>query len=544
MNLNFEIIAAHVSDYIKNENFFDTFEIEDIKRIMKYSHLTADQYVTLLKQSHSTISAKKLYLCTRDAKVTIQNLDEVVLILRAVKKYMKFKTFDSIIDALNQKEKEMSDFTQEIKQLQDKLKEFQNENKKTTTNQTNENYNHSQYILTKIPDPMRVSGCGIDFGVKKSCVAVSSIYMSDGKPFPILIDGKECPPSNVGFYDDEPVACADPSFSNPPCLEDIKLIIGKKFSDPDIQKRIPKWNFKLTEDSNGMTVFEVPMNSKNVIITPEEALTMIYKKLLMRVRSTLLPNERESLNLVLTVPVTFNLNQINIIKSAAKSAGINVISMIYEPVAVAISCGMHSSSEKKLMILYFDHYSFEVTILEKIRDRDGNDEFKIIANFSDLDLGEDFMIEILMDYFSEVLKRNGYDINCEHEIVKRKNISFLRNSCKKLYQNLTFSPTDKFTWYGLSTDSRDFRLRRSKFEELLEDHGFYDRIKNTINTCLRNAKYKPEDIDSIICHGSGTRFIYSKECLDEMFTEKDIRITQYPQEAIAKGAAIYARLFS
>ena len=42
MNLNFEIIAAHVSDYIKNENFFDTFEIEDIKRIMKYSHLTAD----------------------------------------------------------------------------------------------------------------------------------------------------------------------------------------------------------------------------------------------------------------------------------------------------------------------------------------------------------------------------------------------------------------------------------------------------------------------------------------------------------------------
>ncbi|EAY18172.1 hypothetical protein TVAG_122380 [Trichomonas vaginalis G3] len=156
MNLNFEDIAAHVSDYIKNENFFDTFKIEDIKRIMKYSHLTTDQYVTLLKQSHSTISAKKLYLCTRDAKVTIQNLDEVVLILRAVKKYMKFKTFDSIIDALNQKEKEMSDFTQEIKQLQDKLKEFQNENenatKKAPISQTNENYNHAQYILTKITE--------------------------------------------------------------------------------------------------------------------------------------------------------------------------------------------------------------------------------------------------------------------------------------------------------------------------------------------------------------------------------------------------------
>ncbi|EAY06454.1 ankyrin repeat protein, putative [Trichomonas vaginalis G3] len=156
MTLNFEDIAAHISNYIKNENFFDTFKIGDIKTIMKYSRLTADQYVTLLKQSHSTINAKELYVCTRNTKVTIQNLDEVVLILNSLKKYMKFNIFDGIIDVLKQNEKEMSDFTQEIKKLQDKLKAFPNETgnvtKDLTADVTNENYNHSQDILTKITE--------------------------------------------------------------------------------------------------------------------------------------------------------------------------------------------------------------------------------------------------------------------------------------------------------------------------------------------------------------------------------------------------------
>ena len=90
INLNFEYIGAHLIDYIENENFFDTFEIDDIRTIMKYSHLTADQFITLLKKAHSAINARKLYTCTRKANVTIKNIEEAVSILKSVKKYMKF----------------------------------------------------------------------------------------------------------------------------------------------------------------------------------------------------------------------------------------------------------------------------------------------------------------------------------------------------------------------------------------------------------------------------------------------------------------------
>ncbi|EAY22794.1 ankyrin repeat protein, putative [Trichomonas vaginalis G3] len=154
MNLNFEYIAAHISDYIKNENFFDTFEIEDIKTIMKYSQLTADQYITLLKQSSSTLKANKLYFCTRNANVTIQNFDEVVSILKSVTKYMKFHIFNGIIDFINQKDKELRDSTEEITKLQTELKTLQNQiqnaAKETTVTPINKTHNFSREFLTKL----------------------------------------------------------------------------------------------------------------------------------------------------------------------------------------------------------------------------------------------------------------------------------------------------------------------------------------------------------------------------------------------------------
>ncbi|EAY22946.1 hypothetical protein TVAG_076930 [Trichomonas vaginalis G3] len=156
MNLNFEYIAAHISDYIQNENFFDTFDIEDIKTIMKYLRLTADQFITLLKQSSSTINARNLYFCTQKANVTIQNFEDVVSILKSVKKYMKFNIFDGIINVFIQKDKEMNDCTEEIKKLQAELKKFQNQvqnaTKETTDTQNNENHKVSKEFLTKISE--------------------------------------------------------------------------------------------------------------------------------------------------------------------------------------------------------------------------------------------------------------------------------------------------------------------------------------------------------------------------------------------------------
>ncbi|EAY20386.1 hypothetical protein TVAG_109980 [Trichomonas vaginalis G3] len=106
---NFEYIAAHICDYIKENNFFDVFEIEDIKKILKISNLTTNDFIALVQQSHQTIKANELYICIRNTNISIQNMEDVISVLKSLKKYMKLEMLNGVIDFLDHKEKETSD---------------------------------------------------------------------------------------------------------------------------------------------------------------------------------------------------------------------------------------------------------------------------------------------------------------------------------------------------------------------------------------------------------------------------------------------------
>lgn len=127
---NFEYIAAHVSDYIDENKLFDVFEINDIKEILKKSNLTSKDFISLLKQSHHTIKSNQLYLCARNTKVTIQNFEEVIPILKSIRKYMKMSILDGVIDILNQTKNEIHGYTEKIEKLQTELNTMQNQKQK------------------------------------------------------------------------------------------------------------------------------------------------------------------------------------------------------------------------------------------------------------------------------------------------------------------------------------------------------------------------------------------------------------------------------
>ncbi|EAX95928.1 hypothetical protein TVAG_360890 [Trichomonas vaginalis G3] len=128
---NFEYIAAHIKDYIDEDKLFSTFETDDIKEILKYATLNANDFNTLMKQSHSTIKANKLYVCARDTKVSIQNYEDVVSVLKSVKKYMKIRILNGVINFLKQTQKENSDSAAKIQQLQTELSTVQNQKQKS-----------------------------------------------------------------------------------------------------------------------------------------------------------------------------------------------------------------------------------------------------------------------------------------------------------------------------------------------------------------------------------------------------------------------------
>ncbi|EAX86840.1 ankyrin repeat protein, putative [Trichomonas vaginalis G3] len=121
-----ENAAAHISDYIKEGNFFNTFGIEDIEKIMKISNLTANEFATLVRQSHDVIKSNELYVCARNANISIQNFEDVISILNSIKEHMNFGILNGIVDFLNRNANEVESLKSQIIQIKEEynMKEY------------------------------------------------------------------------------------------------------------------------------------------------------------------------------------------------------------------------------------------------------------------------------------------------------------------------------------------------------------------------------------------------------------------------------------
>ncbi|EAY01500.1 hypothetical protein TVAG_107590 [Trichomonas vaginalis G3] len=124
---NFEYIAANIKDYIDENKLFDTFEVEDIEKIMKFANFTTNDFTTLLKQSQPTVDANTLYMCIRNTHITLHNYEDVISILKSIKNYLKLALLDGVIDFLIQSQKDGSNSSEEIQKLQKELKTIQDQ---------------------------------------------------------------------------------------------------------------------------------------------------------------------------------------------------------------------------------------------------------------------------------------------------------------------------------------------------------------------------------------------------------------------------------
>ncbi|EAY16011.1 hypothetical protein TVAG_262610 [Trichomonas vaginalis G3] len=125
--LNYTHIAAHLKEYIDGDNGLDAFELEDIKKILNESKLIPNDFHKLLSQLSSNYNAIKIYKCSRNLTIPINNLKDSISTLESVRKYMKLRLLDGIIENMNHVENEMSNYTKTIKDLQSQLQSKQNQ---------------------------------------------------------------------------------------------------------------------------------------------------------------------------------------------------------------------------------------------------------------------------------------------------------------------------------------------------------------------------------------------------------------------------------
>jgi len=375
---------------------------------------------------------------------------------------------------------------------------------------------------------------GIDLGTTYSCVGV----MKNGRVEIIANDqGNRITPSYLAFTEDGERLIGDAAknqlTSNPKnTVFDVKRLIGRDWSDKTVQNDVKYFPFTL-QNKNNKPHIKVETGSGSKVMTPEEVSAAVLSKMKATAEEYL---GHEVTHAVVTVPAYFNDAQRAATKDAGTIAGLNIIRIINEPTAAAISYGLNEKSGDEKNILVFDlgGGTFDVSLLTIA---DG--VFEVVATNGDTHLGGEDFDQRIMDHFIKLIKKKtGKDIRGDARAVQK-----LRREVEKAKRALSTTHQTKLEVESLF-DGQDFSetLTRAKFEELNID--LFRSTLNPVKKVLEDGDMKVGDINEIILVGGSTRIPKVQQLVKDFFNGKEPSRGVNPDEAVAYGAAVQACILS
>jgi molecular chaperone DnaK len=243
-------------------------------------------------------------------------------------------------------------------------------------------------------------------------------------------------------------------------------------------------------------------------------------------------------DVVITVPAYFNETQRSATLEAGKLAGLNVLRLISEPTAAALSYGMANLSHQRNILVYdLGGGTFDVTILEI-----DQDSLRVVAVGGDPYLGGkdfddrimNFVDEHLADVGEEIIKDPALEaeLRLKAEVAKMHLTS--RKSAPIAFKARKAHPTSALD--ALLPVRIDFT--RDEFEACTAD--LLARTEMLTENVLLQAGLEWSDIEEVLCVGGSSRMPMVREMLLRATGRKPLLYD--PDECVAKGAAIQAGL--
>jgi len=372
---------------------------------------------------------------------------------------------------------------------------------------------------------------GIDLGTTNSCVAV----IENGVTKVIEnSEGARTTPSIVAYANDEILVGASAkrqAVTNPKnTIYASKRLIGRKFKEEAVQKDIGLMPYEIIEAKNG----DAWVRSNGKELAPPQISAEVLRKMKKTAEDYL---GHEVTQAVITVPAYFNDSQRQATKDAGQIAGLEVLRIINEPTAAALSYGVDKSDKKDRKIAVYDlgGGTFDVSIIE-IADVDGDKQIEVLSTNGDTFLGGEDFDQRIMDYLVEEFKKdNGVDLKKDTLALQR-----LKESAEKAKIELSSSAQTDVNLPYITADASgpkhmNVKLTRAKLESLVDE--LIQRSVQPCKTAMKDAGVTAGDIDEVILVGGMTRMPKVQETVEKLFGKaprKDVN----PDEAVAAGAAI------
>src|SRR5215212_10152263 len=369
---------------------------------------------------------------------------------------------------------------------------------------------------------------GIDLGTTNSCVAV----MEGGKPKVIEnAEGARTTPSVVAFTKDGERLIGQPAkrqaVTNPDnTIFAVKRLIGRRFDDPINKKDTELVPYKIVKGANG----DAWVQAGGKDYSPSQISAFTLQKMKETAEAYLGETVTQA---VITVPAYFNDAQRQATKDAGQIAGLEVLRIINEPTAAALSYGLEKEQSGTIAVYDLGGGTFDVSILEI-----GDGVFEVKSTNGDTFLGgEDFDMRLVEYLAAEFKKDQGIDLTKDKLALQR-----LKEAAEKAKIELSSATQTEINLPYITADASGpkhlaLKLSRAKFEQLVDD-----LVQKTIEPCrkaLKDAGISPGDIDEVVLVGGMTRMPKIQEVVKNFFGKEPHKGVN-PDEVVAIGAAIQA----
>ena len=379
---------------------------------------------------------------------------------------------------------------------------------------------------------------GIDLGTTNSCVAIM-----EGNTTRVIenSEGARTTPSIIAYQEDGEIlvgaSAKRQAVTNPRnTLYAVKRLIGRKFTEKEVQKDIDLMPYTIAKADNGDAWVEVRGNK----LAPPQVSAEVLRKMKKTAEDYLGEAVTEA---VITVPAYFNDAQRQATKDAGRIAGLDVKRIINEPTAAALAFGLDKTEkgDRKIAVYDLGGGTFDVSIIE-IADVDGEKQFEVLSTNGDTFLGgEDFDQRIIDFIITEFKKDQGVDLSKDVLALQR-----LKEAAEKAKIELSNSSQTDINLPYITADASgpkhlNIKMTRAKLESLVDE--LIERTIAPCRTAIKDAGISVADIQDVILVGGMSRMPKVQEKVKEFFG-KEPRKDVNPDEAVAVGAAIQGQVLS
>jgi molecular chaperone DnaK len=263
---------------------------------------------------------------------------------------------------------------------------------------------------------------------------------------------------------------------------------------------------------------------------PHEISAIILRALKQRAETALGETITQA---VITVPAYFTDAQRQATKTAGEIAGLEVLQIINEPTAAALTYDLRSEETERIVVYDLGGGTFDVSVVEIT-----GEVTEVLASHGNNRLGGDDFDKLLQLHLADLFRKQ-HGVNVPDDAGTQARLLRAAEQVKiDLSSHAFASVREAFLGSkGKTALHLETEVARADFEKLISP--LLTETLEAIDRALADADLKPEEIDRIILVGGSTRIPLVQQTIEEHLGQAPTDGIQ-PDLCVALGAALQA----